>query len=665
MAPRPGGRRHVRRAVPPRNTALDDAVVADAQPSPSPYLADALAYLARGWPVFPVCRPIREGRCVQHGACPNAGKVPLVKWERYQTALPTVADVTGWWTRDRTANIGMATGALSGIVVLDCDSSEARQLAMEQGVPPTRAVWTGKPGGIHYHLAHPGFPVSNFARKRPGLDFRGDGGYVLLPPSHHARGADYRWVDSAESCIATAPDWLLDLIHAPTNGNVPSADHEPLDLGLLLAGAPEGQRDDLLWRYACKLRGENVPLAFADLFVRQAARTCRPPFDEAVAAEKVARAYREYAAPLTLDVPAGWSPFSSHVSSQSAELVDTYPVQSLAELVAGHEDVAAELVEGILWAERITWAFAAPGAGKTLFLVAVGMHVAAGRPFCGRALQHCPVLLIEEDSPFTVLSEYVELLADLYGFDLAALPFYTNRTQGLRITSLEGVAAVWSAVNGCPERPGLVIFDACESLCPSDKFTTRELDPLRQLVQGLTNLHITPVVIDHTRRPPSQAGIAHQQAVAADPMESLYGARAKQAISDVMMHFSGSPRGGLHITFAKFRGETPPPLDVVFDPDEGFAIKRRKARPQSEGQRLVLQWFNEYGGLDWHDRAAIHAGVRGSERTIDRALKALVKSGLLTLEGGDRGGTRYRALSVEAPDLVVTANVSTKNPGVY
>src|SRR5216684_9332654 len=115
-------------------------------------LDQALAYRARGWPVFPICRPVAAGRCEQHGRCPNAGKRPLVRWEPYQERVPTVQEVESWWHKWPTANIGMATGELAGIVVLDADGSDARKAALQRGgVDETPAVWTGKPGGAHFH----------------------------------------------------------------------------------------------------------------------------------------------------------------------------------------------------------------------------------------------------------------------------------------------------------------------------------------------------------------------------------------------------------------------------------------------------------------------------------------------------------------------------------
>src|SRR5215831_21407400 len=169
-------------------------------------LDHALGYLERGLPIFPICSPLlgshRHWDGQKMATCPESrrGKMPMVKWKPYQTALPSELDVRSWWARWPRANIGMATGALSGVIVLDCDSGDAKRQAMGHGgLSETPATFTGRPGGVHFHLQHPGHPVSNFAGKQPGLDFRGDGGYVLLPPSRHASGATYRWVTGTET----------------------------------------------------------------------------------------------------------------------------------------------------------------------------------------------------------------------------------------------------------------------------------------------------------------------------------------------------------------------------------------------------------------------------------------------------------------------------------
>lgn len=155
----------------------------------------ALLYAARGWSVIPVGRV--------------ASKLPLQNWKHLQDNRSNQDQICRWWERSR-HNIGIVTGAISGIIVLDVDSEDGyREIEAHGGLPLTLSCSTGK--GRHYYFLHPGFIVHNFARKLPGLDLRGDGGYVLAPPSQHQSGKLYQWDDEAAP-VAPAPQWLLDLL---------------------------------------------------------------------------------------------------------------------------------------------------------------------------------------------------------------------------------------------------------------------------------------------------------------------------------------------------------------------------------------------------------------------------------------------------------------------
>jgi replicative DNA helicase len=127
-------------------------------------------------------------------------KQPLLPgWKEYQTRLPTKEEVNHWFTLNPDANIGIITGKVSNVVVFDVDSPEADQYAEEQGgFPKTARVKTGK--GDHYYVRHPGFHVNNQVKKKLDnieekldLDVRGDGGYVVAPPSIHGSGRQYAW----------------------------------------------------------------------------------------------------------------------------------------------------------------------------------------------------------------------------------------------------------------------------------------------------------------------------------------------------------------------------------------------------------------------------------------------------------------------------------------
>jgi hypothetical protein len=115
-------------------------------------------------------------------------KRPLVEWAQYQRDLPHPDQVAVWWDSWPEANIGVATGAVSDLVVLDADGPAGLASLKSLNTPAT--TWLSKTGraegGCQQFFKHPGRPIQNRAGVKPGLDVRGDGGYVIVPPSLHA-----------------------------------------------------------------------------------------------------------------------------------------------------------------------------------------------------------------------------------------------------------------------------------------------------------------------------------------------------------------------------------------------------------------------------------------------------------------------------------------------
>lgn len=146
-------------------------------------LQQAHAYAAHGWAVFPL-----------------RGKLPLIAGGRgFKDATRDPATITDWWTRWPDANIGVATGRVSGISVLDVDTDKGgtrtlTAIERERGVlPPGLTSITGN-DGLHliYRYAHGLRSGANVWG--PGLDCRSDGGYIVVPPSRHPdTGHRYQW----------------------------------------------------------------------------------------------------------------------------------------------------------------------------------------------------------------------------------------------------------------------------------------------------------------------------------------------------------------------------------------------------------------------------------------------------------------------------------------
>jgi hypothetical protein len=114
----------------------------------------------------------------------------------FKAATVGPSQIRAWWEKWPDANIGIATGQASGLLVLDIDGADGltalqRLRDLNGLLPATLTVATGR--GLHlYYALRQGEEVR--CSSSEGLDVRGDGGYVVAPPSVHETGAVYRWV---------------------------------------------------------------------------------------------------------------------------------------------------------------------------------------------------------------------------------------------------------------------------------------------------------------------------------------------------------------------------------------------------------------------------------------------------------------------------------------
>jgi hypothetical protein len=215
--------------------------------TPDSFLDYALRYAALGWPVFPVYG-VTNGRCdCGDASCDHEGKHPIRKLARngFLNATTNPALIKAWWTNVPNANIGVATGPRSGIVVIDVDVRDNKpgrdnwELLQDQHgrIPDTVEAETGS-GGLHIVFAWPvGHHIGNSTNALgAGLDVRGDGGYIVVEPSMHICGQPYAWEASSDPLDgvtpAPCPDWLVSLLDDPKKpkaGTVASADGPPID----------------------------------------------------------------------------------------------------------------------------------------------------------------------------------------------------------------------------------------------------------------------------------------------------------------------------------------------------------------------------------------------------------------------------------------------------
>lgn len=231
----------------------------------------AFEYLRRNWSVI----PIRAH-----------DKRPAIRWLEYQHRLANEDEIQSWFKRWPDGNVGIVTGVISGLVVLDIDpkhggDSSLDELIQEHGpLPHTIEAITGG-GGRHVYFSHPGGIVRNKVGLAPGIDLRGDGGCIVAPPSLHASGKTYSWLpdhDPQHTQLAPLPSWLL---HEATNVQGRAGHTVEYWRNLVKEGVPEGERNNTVASLTGHLLWHGVdPDVTQELLLSWNRIRCQPPLPD-------------------------------------------------------------------------------------------------------------------------------------------------------------------------------------------------------------------------------------------------------------------------------------------------------------------------------------------------------------------------------------------------
>lgn len=269
----------------------------------------ATGYAERlGWSVFPLvtidgdacsCGKkiwTKTERCDNLGQyCASPGKHPIgsLTPQGVLNASTDPQTIREWWAVYPDANIGIATGDASSIVVVDIDPAHGGELTLATmesrfgALPLTWAVETGG-GGVHFYFEMPNCDIRNSAGAvGPGIDIRGSGGYVVAPPSTHVSGGTYRWSElrPGKTEIAPLPGWVIE--RTTPNGNRMAAPAMP-------ARIVEGQRNVVLTSAAGTMRRKGFceEAMLAALLVENRVK-CSPPLTRGEV-ERIARSIERY-----------------------------------------------------------------------------------------------------------------------------------------------------------------------------------------------------------------------------------------------------------------------------------------------------------------------------------------------------------------------------------
>ena len=541
----------------------------------------ALGILRQGFPVFPVDR----------------AKKPLVKWEPYQQRLPIEDQLKRWWQRWPGANVGMATGRVSRLVVVDCDSEEATSRFVDTypEVQDTSQAETGR--GTHFYFAFEEGVRNSSGLLGPEIDVRGEGGFVILPPSLHANGNRYRWLN--ESDPQPLPDRLRNLL-AKQNKNRT----QPSELSSVKEKIREGQRNTTLTSLAGSLRRRGLDTDTINVvLVTVNGLRCTPPLPN-TDVEKIARSVGLYE-----------PSFPSLIESDGMDGTGIVWAKDVPPPSEG--DKIESLWGPFLYPQSLHLLSGDAGLAKTTLGYSLSVSLVRGESFAGfsppRPLR---ILYFDLETPELLFREKLYRISE------------NNPPEGLafaRDFNVEGALALVKA-----HKFDLMIVDT-----GNEAFDTREEEDnaeankqMRQLRRLIQETGVAILVFYHMGKNPSAKGVY-----------KLRGASARPAAADIVLNLEedGYVRDGLKffevikLEVVKSRWAEKGKLSLKKVGDDRFEVTEPRneqgANQEREAESFILGLLPQEPEVTETKEILKLGSARGyTQPTIERALTNLAKS---------------------------------------
>jgi len=536
------------------------------RPERNPRLEAALSYAERGWNVFPL-----------------DGKRPFAGTRGYKDATTDLPQIRAWWRGRPRANVGIATGRRSGLVVVDVDGPAGERALREllgSELVYTQEARTGKKGR-HVYFRYPrDGRVPTVHGLRPTLDVQSDGAYVVAPPSLHPETRRrYRWTREAMR-LPTLPTPIR---RAVAERGRP----EPVRLPETIA---EGARDQTLFRAGCAMRakGFTEPEILAALEEVNDAR-CDPPLDDAQVVKIAASAARYDA---TADV------FRDADGAAHAS-------RTLREILANPEALKPPepLIPRFAWRGRVTLYSAPDKSGKSTLIAAACAAATRGEPFLDAPTAPVSVLLLR-------LEEHVGDLA------VRAERFGTDPDR-LRVIEIAADPEAVLREEVERYRPDVIIVDPLVSYARAvtSSGDSRQWRPVMETFLALARrFDAAVIVLHHARKSDGQARDSGDITAAVDVV-----------IEQTKRHEEGVQRFDV-------RGRWAQPGFAVWLADDRYVI--HVGEPPLEQRILAFLAAHPRSGFN-----ALREGVAARASDVRAALDALAARDVVRNEGS---GQRQR-----------------------
>ncbi len=509
----------------------------------TPIKESALQYAHKGLVVIPL-----RGR---YGLNYDNAKMPIIKVWQKLPCDPGLVD--RWFAQKPDIDIGLLCGKQNNVFVLDADKEIGMNTAASLKLPDTVVnvtpkgkqylfQWDSRLDGIPTNLVKPFDSL-------PGIDFRGEGGFIVAPPSQNLGNVQYKWLNDEgilNKPLAAIPEWLVQMFIERANvgdevANAPEINTETW-FEQIRDGVGEGEnRHRAMTKLASFYMSRGIPEDDVVLLMSTWNQKCTPPKDE-----------KEFLAKLDQFLE-NWR--SGKYKSSYKPPVTELKAQSFKEFMTAGETKIDWLVQDLIPQESLTFLYGYQGIGKSFLALDLAIEIGRGG---GSWINRFPVkggrvLYIDEESHPTLLrTRYTKLLAakGLSIDDLSDISFISK--QQLKFDNDNSIRALKALI--VEMRPDLVIVDSFSAVHSLNENSSQDMAHLRDYFQGIiTDCKTGLLFIDHEGQPSMVLKTAAQK---------QRGSAVKGDMADCKILLSDVD-GKLVVEHAKPRwGEKHPPFSV-------------------------------------------------------------------------------------------------------
>lgn len=347
-------------------------------------------YIDNGWSILPVK--------------PDEKRPFMTNWLQYEKTKASRDMVESWFSTLSGAGVGMVTGRISNVVVLDVESYCPTPIEEILKKYPTQLISRTGSGGYHLFYQYPQnvTKISNRVRIFEGADLRADGGFIVLPPTRHPNGNCYEWVQRGTPMMFPLP--LLDLESKPTvqnEGWITEA----------LRGVSEGGRNDACARLAGYFFKKGMAYDIVEAIVLDWNERNDPPLPVKEVRNTLKSIERSHAGIEKQFTSVQFEDDRSEPEKQGS----TFDVMKMSDYVKGYGgDGVSWLVSDWLPDKSITFLVSPPESYKTWILLDLAVSIATGTPFLGAYDVNSvgPTLIIQQEDSHSGLTDRLALIVE-------------------------------------------------------------------------------------------------------------------------------------------------------------------------------------------------------------------------------------------------------------